>query len=213
MPTIITRGMLSASAFGFGATAPKKFQFDTNKTNSGITLSNNNLKATNTSASGYLVAMATKSIGDNQKIMISATMDAIPANETMYIGFIPESQTATSSVPGNGAYVVGDDGSWYASSYTAAYSAKFQSNGSVVDVCLDSANNRFWYRVNGGSWNGNSSNNPETNTGGLTVSFSYPVRFMVSPYRTASISGAWSINTTAAYGVPSGFQFIAGGES
>jgi hypothetical protein len=45
----------------------------------------------------------------------------------------------------------------------------FSGDGNFVDLALDYANLRFWFRVNGGLWNNNGSADPATNTGGKVI--------------------------------------------
>lgn len=40
----------------------------------------------------------------------------------------------------------------------------------IWGVAVDMGNNAIWFRLNGGNWNNNVSDNPATNTGGISIS-------------------------------------------
>ena len=86
--------------------------------------------------------------------------------------------------------------------------------GDVIDVALTGTyvNPGWWYRVNGGDWNGDPTADPATNTGGLTQY----VDDTVSPiYPAVSIAGSlgggpsvFTIQDVPLYAVPAGFTFL-----
>ena len=86
------------------------------------------------------------------------------------------------------------------------------SQGDVIDVALTGTyvTPGWWYRVNGGDWNGDPTANPATNTGGLTQY----VDDTASPlYPAVSIAGSsgpsvLTIQDVPLYSVPAGFTFL-----
>jgi len=84
--------------------------------------------------------------------------------------------------------------------------------GDVIDIALVGSyiTPGWWYRVNGGYWNGNPEANPTTNTGGL----SQFVDDTSSPlYPAVSIGGetgpsVFTIQDVPVYPVPTGFTFL-----
>lgn len=221
MPTIITTGAASAQGFGAlngnGAAPPPPgtWRFDSSKVGPDISLSNGNLTATMTATPVDSSVLGTYSIGATEKLMFSFTLTTYaPRGGFNGVGFAGDGAPLNGWLGytniGVGIY---DDGYVYRNSILSSVGSKFQSSGSVIDVCIDAANNRFWYRVNGGNWNNNAAYNPATNTGGIDVSsvLTFPgVRPGVTPYSYSGTNGVWTINTNAAYASPSGFTFIAG---
>ena len=84
----------------------------------------------------------------------------------------------------------------------------FQQNGNVVDVAVDRVNNLIWFRVDGGDWNGDNAQNPETTSGGIDISSipgdAYPG---ACPYSYNGIFGQISINNSVS-NPPSGFKVL-----
>jgi len=55
----------------------------------------------------------------------------------------------------NQALAIYDDGSeWTNDNVIASGYAVFQTNGQIIDVAVDTVNNKMWYRVAGGAWQG-----------------------------------------------------------
>lgn len=84
------------------------------------------------------------------------------------------------------------------------------TTGDVISMAVDLDNNRIWFRKNGGDWNGSSSNDPATNTGGVDISaLGKPLRpvWAVSggpASGTDSVTGKFGYYHFS-YAVPSGF--------
>jgi len=90
----------------------------------------------------------------------------------------------------------------------------FQTNGDVIDVAVDRANNLIWIRVNGGDWNNDSTASPTDALGGLDISFiSGTVYPGLDPYHYSGVSGQFTLNQTPQHATPAGFTFIAGQSS
>ena len=55
----------------------------------------------------------------------------------------------------NQALAIYDDGSeWTNNNTIGSGNAVFQTNGQIIDVAVDTVNNKMWYRVAGGAWQG-----------------------------------------------------------
>ena len=86
----------------------------------------------------------------------------------------------------------------------------FVNAGDVIDFCIDTVNDVFYMRVNGGDWNNDPTVNPATDTGGFfwggatQFETGYPA-LAVGGFRGESV---FTINQTPAYAIPNGFTFI-----
>lgn len=78
--------------------------------------------------------------------------------------------------------------------------------GDTISIALDKDNNKLWVRVNGGNWNNSGSDNPATNTGGVTIS----VTGALFPAGHAAEDGASQVLVPQSrrwkYAAPSGFS-------
>jgi hypothetical protein len=55
----------------------------------------------------------------------------------------------------NQAVGIYDDGTvWTNNNSVASGYAIFETNGQIIDVAVDTVNNKMWYRVAGGAWQG-----------------------------------------------------------
>jgi len=55
----------------------------------------------------------------------------------------------------NQAIGIYDDGSvWFNTNSVASGYTVFETNGQIIDVAVDTVNNKMWYRVAGGAWQG-----------------------------------------------------------
>jgi cell division septation protein DedD len=118
--------------------------------------------------------------------------------------------TPYGAYPGNDTQSVGFsmDGNFYFNgSIVQAFGLPTWTSGDTIDVAVNLNNDLIWIRVNGGAWAGNpaGANDPATNQGGLSLngltSF-YPV---LSP---GNDSGRMTIQNTAIYGLPDGYQLL-----
>lgn len=173
-----------------------------------ITLSNGNRTATSTGAGN-----------NNVRSIFSASSGKwyfeIAVDNTNYLGIAPSTQSLTGTAISTGATccVVASNGWVYINGSINSNISIDYSSGSTIGVAIDLDNKRIWFRqydgVNGDRWNGSTSNNPATNTGGISISaIAMPVFGFDSV--TAS-SGACTANfgasafTVAGGTVPSGF--------
>jgi len=194
-------------------TSPTAALSMTNK-NGHIVLSGNNLIATansgGTSDSAGQGAMAVTT-GQKRYWEVKATGKA-SGTSGIGVGIANSSETF-----GDGNYVgqtVNEVG-YYPSGaivYNNAVASTYASWGlnDVLCFALD-AGNKWWVRVNGGSWNNNSSDNPATNTGGSSEGFApcfpaYNLKFSTTADQLTFNFGA----TAFAFTPPSGFTALDG---
>ena len=83
------------------------------------------------------------------------------------------------------------------------------NTGDVVCMAIDLGNKRAWFRVNGGNWNWNATNNPATNIGGIDISAVFSGGISAYPMAGFYINGdAATVNFGASsfsFAAPSGF--------
>jgi hypothetical protein len=55
----------------------------------------------------------------------------------------------------NQSIAIVDDGSVFTNNgFVGSGYAVFETNGQIIDVAVDTVNNKMWYRVAGGAWQG-----------------------------------------------------------
>ena len=67
-------------------------------------------------------------------------------------------------------FFICNDGTGWFNNSSVANGPLFQNPTNLIDIALDLNSKRIWYRVNGGYWNGNSTNNPTASLGGWSFS-------------------------------------------
>ena len=93
--------------------------------------------------------------------------------------------------------------------------------GDVIDVAVTGTyvSPGWWYRVNGGDWNGNPTADPATNTGGLlqyvddTASPIYPAVSIAGSPGAGGGPSVFTIQDVPLYPVPAGFTFLGTSQS
>ena len=224
-------GLGGGGAGGYGIHAPF-FCFDPNQTRindgdgnvaTGVAnvvneLSNYNLTVASTvqNLNGNLgIATGTYEIESGEKVMFSLTVDLYTDNNNMGIGFGNYDANIGGSLGGDvnsagfyngGAFAF--NGGVPFSGYPSFY------QGDVVDIAVADTgfgtSQLLWIRVNGGDWNGDPTASPTDNTNGVPVTLYNPIYLMTTQGDAIGGLGQWSINTSNAYSIPSGYTFIAG---
>ena len=176
---------------------------------SNATLSNANLTVTRSNVStGGVQSSAYKSAG---KFYFEVTVGASHGS-TDFVGVMSSSYGYFFAVNGNtgaGAGVWLGSGNIVISGGPSGSLGGAVSAGSIISVAFDADNDRIWFRVNGGNWNGSGTADPATNTGGAA----YPVAAMApavafSPYGSPVAGDNLTANfgaTAFTYSVPFGF--------
>ena len=190
--------------------------FDPAYTGTSLLLSNSGLTVTAPpSISGEPSALTTRAISSGQKVMFSVTIDVYaPRSDYTSVGIATHGANVETWLGSSGSPSVGfwDDGYVYINGSGTSGYPTFGYDGAVVDVAVDRDNNLIWMRVDGGDWNNNPSANPAAATGGVDISYItgnvYPG---VNPYYSSGTAGKMSINRSALYSVPVGFEFIGQG--
>jgi len=99
-------------------------------------------------------------IAPSTKRMFSVThttWSGDPGYDGVGVGSSTTDYTGSSKFLGsdNQALAIYDDGSeWTNYASLASGYAVFQTNGQIIDVAVDTVNNKMWYRVAGGAWQG-----------------------------------------------------------
>jgi hypothetical protein len=159
-----------------------------------MVLSNNNLTATDPGNSGVVYAEGTTAITSGEKVYFEVTTTGFKAGTGTAVGVATSSptsvgltndpggsdggavgNTATNPYPSYANYVtVGWDGSIDLGGAMVADPhrkvATYQDGG-TLDIAIDTVNNKIWYKSSlTGEWDGNSTDNPATDTGGYDIS-------------------------------------------
>ena len=191
------------------------FAFDPNYVGYFIELSNNNCTTSFTSDADEdeTTVLTNYAIKSGEKVVFS--MVTTYGGYDSYTGVgIASLQCDVNSYLGEGYDSIGfyDDGSIYFGGPPIYLQLGFQQDGNVVDVAVDRVNNLIWIRVDGGDWNADNTQNPETTSGGIDISSipgdAYPG---ACPYAYDGIFGQISINNSVS-NPPSGFKVLVGSE-
>jgi hypothetical protein len=181
-----------------------------------VVLSNNNLTATAVGNTNFgYTATGTYAIEPTDKVMFSITQDLWAGTDAMAIGLGNYNANIQNYVGGD-TNSIGyfDDGIvFYNNSEVVTGLPTFPDNGQIIDIAVDRNNNSMWIRIDGGYWNGNVSENPATNTGGIEImqgTTEDPNLYLMLNVGYDTDHGSMSINTSNAYSIPSGYTFIAG---
>ena len=191
------------------------FAFDPNYVGYFIELSNNNSTASFTSDADEdeSTVLTNYVIKSGEKVVFS--MVTTYGGYEGYTGVgIASLQSDLNSYLGEGYDSIGfyDDGSIYFGTRPVYLELGFKQDGDVVDVAVDRVDNLIWIRVNGGDWNGDNTQNPETTSGGIDISSipgdAYPG---ACPYAYDGVFGQISINNSVS-NPPAGFKVLVGPE-
>lgn len=173
---------------------------------------------------------ATQQFGYQQSVLANAQID--PSSKVMfsvlfntdspstlpgshYIGIGKDTMNYKSNPP-YGAYPGSDNVSMgYCSDGTIVYNGSVYGSGllswtenDVIDIVINNNVSAMWVRVNGGDWNNNPSDNPDTNAGGFEI-----IGGPFYPVLCPGYQGAMTIQNSAEYGVPSGYILLGSNET
>ena len=176
-----------------------------------IALSNNNQTATEVFSYQQSVLGETP-ITTSDKVMFSVQFNS--TNISVGIGgrFIGIGRTFMNyegpfnGYPGNDdkSYGFSDNGDLYNNgSIIQSGLPTWNNEGDIIDITLDNVGGYLWVRVNGSDWNNNPTDNPSTNSGGISIDTTtwYPA---LCPY----IYGSMTVQNYPKYGVPTGYEFL-----
>jgi hypothetical protein len=179
-----------------------------------VTLSGGNLVATNTgTTSANQGARVAASDGQTTgKYYFEVTGNSVTSagvNNGVGIGTTASTYTNLGNSATTGVIGYRTGSIWANGSNSGATSGTIFLNGEIFCVAVDLVNRRIWFRKGAsGNWNNNSSNNPATNTGGVTI----PSGTMVPVCLFGGSGGTSGSVMTANFGataftgaVPSGF--------
>jgi hypothetical protein len=182
-----------------------------------VSLSNSNKTAYVTQWAYTQTTLTGTLINNPDKVMFSLTYSSTNqyAMNAAFIGVGTREMNTNGpfdGFPGNDSHSVGfaQDGNYYYNGGIAFSGLPTWVSGDTIDIAVDlSSGNKIWIRVNGGYWNGDDSQSPETGVcslgmGGIT-NF-YPALCPGSGGGTSY--GSMTLLTTPPYGVPSGFNFL-----
>lgn len=152
-------------------------------------------------------------IGAASKVMFSVLFNTVapgtlPGSRVIGIG---RTNMNYKSIPPYGAYPGNDDKSMgYCADGTIFYNGGVYASGfstwtenDVIDIVINNNVSTMWVRVNGGNWNNNPSDNPETNTGGFEI-----INSPFYPALCPGYEGVMTIQNSAEYGTPSGYTLL-----
>jgi hypothetical protein len=165
---------------------------------------------------GVFTALGSYAVGDTARVVYSVQLSydldpSLPQNQAVGFGLNSTVLTNSIGIDTNSIGVL-NTGEVYFNGIQVYSGLPTFAVGDIIDVALTGTyvNPGWWYRVNGGYWNGNPAADPATNTGGLTQY----VDDTTSPiYPAVSIGGAtgpsvFTIQDVPVYLVPTGFTFL-----
>lgn len=119
----------------------------------------------NTGKFYYSVTMTYKNAnGPKSNAVGVCTNKYVYSNTNSYLGYDDKSY----GIYENGTFWFNNPGN---TTPTSTGGSTFQSSSAQqIDVAVDLTAKKVWYRVDGGNWNGNSTNNPSTGVGGWSTS-------------------------------------------
>lgn len=173
-----------------------------------ITLSGSDLIATKTAVSTTDEIVRATASASSGKYYWETTINAGGSNHLVGISTSSESVLLFLGFSNNGCGFA-KDGNVYIQSLSVA-SIQTYANGDVVCVALDLDNSKIWFRTNGGNWNNAAigSQNPATNTGGISLSgMAAGAKFASLGIKIINDQGTANYGATAfAQTAPSGFS-------
>ena len=165
---------------------------------------------------GTYTALGSYAIADTAQVMYTVTLDwdadtVAPQNQAVGYGLARTNLEAGLGIDQHSMAVLNTGEVYFSGTVFAAGSTTF-GQGDVIDLALTGSyySGAWWYRVNGGAWNGDPSADPATNIGG----FPQFVNDSGAPlYPGVSIAGVngpsvFTIQEAPLYPKPAGFTFL-----
>ncbi|HVA15541.1 MAG TPA: hypothetical protein VNF99_19995, partial [Stellaceae bacterium] len=144
--------------------------FDSSYQSSTITLSDNDLTATYTATytgAGGVFGTTGYNGGTHQ---VTFTVDDLPSGANMQFGFANHSHTVDTSLEDSSSVCVTQTGQiYYGGDYSSGGNLGTISEGNTVTIQFNGG--QAWFRLNSGYWNGSSTANPSTGTGGIDLGY------------------------------------------
>jgi hypothetical protein len=183
-----------------------------------INLSNGNQTATQ--QFGYQqTVLGNAQIDPSSKIMFSvlfntSTPSTLPGSHVIGIG---RTSMKYKGIGGNDSAYPGIDveSMGYCADGTILFNGGVYAGGlatwtenDVIDIVINNNIGGMWVRVNGGDWNNNPTDNPETNAGGIEI-----INSPFYPALCPAYEGVMTIQNSAEYGVPTGYTLLGSNET
>lgn len=111
---------------------------------------------------------------------------------------------------GDGSIGVYASGTQWLINQTTTGTASSFVTGDVVSIAVDPTARLIWMRVNGGNWNGSSSNDPATGVGGQSFSSITGTLYPVHSLQSSDQTTARFTTTSWTYAAPAGYYDLAG---
>lgn len=121
-------------------------------------------------ATGSYAVLGVNSIANTQKKYMEFTIGAA-SSAVALVGFGSTSLSGTTNLGANnlGVALDGATGDVVCNGAAIATPGITFTAGDVICMAIDRPNGTFWFRKNGGNWNGSGTADPVTNTGGITI--------------------------------------------
>lgn len=209
MVAIILPGRNGPMIGGGTASGAATTTFNPSDKAANISLDATNLIVTNAVASNANVrSIASHSSG---KYYCEATITQESTNYTHGIG-VANSGASLTAGPGspdtNSVCYYNGDSNVYSGNVNRGSLGASYTFGDVVSMAVDIGNNRIWYRINGGNWNGSGTNDPATNVGGKDISNVSGPFFVIASAQKSAANSITTFNfggSAYSYTAPSGF--------
>ena len=171
-----------------------------------LLLSNSNKRATHSGPNASLSVRGATPMVDSQKKYWEYKVNTVTGSTNLMGLGVANLTHSFSDFLGQSGNSIGyyQDGAYRGGGSLGTYPGVWAS-GDVISVAYDRANQRCWFRKNGGSWNGSGAADPATNTGGYQCSGlddGYPIVLL---QRAGDNIDIVTDPTAFTYTVPSGF--------
>jgi hypothetical protein len=174
----------------------------------GLTFSNGNLTATNTSGSSvWYTCRSTPSFQKANKVYAEFTATSAGVSGSAVYLAVMNSQAALNQPGTDGnSFGFNQDGTTLYNGSAGGTLAPW-TTGDIICFAVDGNNNTLWVRVNNGNWNNNGTANPATNTGGIACStiFAFGSIYFGTSIHTLNYAITGNFDGSFTFTVPSGF--------